>query len=131
MGNKLFGAAVAGLVALIAVLFVLVIQSWTGTLASAETAMSAHNMVAVTGRVGSDNSVLYVIDTDKKQLAVYSAFGGRRLRFIGARRIKYDFELIRYNDASAPNMSVNRLAKAYREQQNKKQDNESGERRRR
>ena len=121
MRARIFGVAVVGLIALIAVLTVLVFQTWTGSEAMAETAMSAPNMLAVTGRVGSDYSVLYVIETEKKQLAVYSARGGRGIRFIGARRIKYDFELIGYNDATPRQYSVKALATAYREQKLKEE----------
>ncbi|MHC5081162.1 MAG: hypothetical protein ACYTHN_19310 [Planctomycetota bacterium] len=130
MRDQIFGVAIVGLVALIAVLCVLVIQTWSGTTAIAETGMNAPNMVAVTGRVGSDYSVCYVIDTDKKQLAVYSAFGGRRIRFVGARRIKYDFELVAYNDATSARYSVPNMKKAWREAQNKKEDKGKGGKRR-
>lgn len=116
MHSRIFGLAVVGLVALIAVLGVLAFQAWTGSEVVAETAMNAPNMLAVTGRVGADYSVLYVIDTDKKQLAVYSAWGGRRIRFIGARRILYDFELVNYNDASPPMYQVNEMARQFRQQ---------------
>jgi hypothetical protein len=122
--------AIVGLAALVAVLCVLAIQTWTGTRAVAETAMSATNMVAVTGRVGSDYSVLYVIDTDKRQLAVYSAFGGRRIRFIGARRIKYDFELIEYNDATPRRYAVRELYRQWREAKNKEEKSGKGKDRR-
>jgi hypothetical protein len=130
MRTRIFGVAVVGLTGLIAVLGVLVIQTWSGTQAAAETAMSAPNMVAVTGRVGSDYSVLYVIDTDKKQLAVYSAFGGRRIRFIGARRIKYDFELIGYNDATPRQYAVQTLYQKWREAKNKEEERKKPDRRR-
>ena len=73
MRARIYGVAVVGLVALIAVLTVLVAQTWSGRQAVAETAMNAPNMLAVTGRVGADHSVLYVIETEKRQLAVLSS----------------------------------------------------------
>ncbi len=115
MRERIFGVAVVGLVALIAVLSVLAIQTWSGTQAEAETAMNAPNMLAVTGRVGADFSVLYVIDTDKKQMAVYTSPGGRGIQFVGARRILYDFELVSYNDGSPRQYQVQNLATKYRE----------------
>ena len=122
MGDRVYGAAVVGLVALVAILSVLVFQAWSGSHAHAETAMSATNMLAVTGRVATDTSVLYVIDTDKKQMAVYSAFGGHRVRFVGARKIKYDFELIEFNDETPQDFRVNALARKFRDAQKKDQD---------
>ncbi|MHC4598894.1 MAG: hypothetical protein ACYS47_07810 [Planctomycetota bacterium] len=129
MRARIFGVAVVGLVALIAVLTVLVAQTLMGQQAVAETAMNAPNMLAVTGRVGADHSVLYVIETEKRQLAVYTARGGRGIRFIGARRIKYDFELIGYNDATIRRYSVRELKKAFLAQKNKDEDKDRSGRR--
>ena len=122
MRARIFGVAVVGLIGLIVVLTVLVAQTWTGRTAVAETAMSAPNMLAVTGRVGADHSVLYVIETEKRQLAVYTARGGRGIRFIGARRIKYDFELIGYNDATVSKYSVKNLKKLYYSMKNREDE---------
>ena len=122
MAARIFGVAVVVLVGLIAVLTVLVAQTWSGRTAVAETAMNAPNMLAVTGRVGADHSVLYVIETDKRQLAVYTARGGRGIRFIGARRIKYDFELIGYNDATVSKYSVKNLKKLYYSMKNREDE---------
>jgi hypothetical protein len=129
MGDRVYRAAVVGLVALVAILSVLVFQAWSGSHAQAETAMNAPNMLAVTGRVATDTSVLYVIDTDKKQMAVYSAFGGRRVRFVGARKIKYDFELVEFNDETPQAFRVNALATKFREAQKKDEDKKDGDRR--
>ncbi len=61
-------------------------------------------MIAVTGVDLTGQSVLYLIDTIDKQLAVYQASGGggtnAGLRLIGARRIDLDLQLIGYRDRS-------------------------------
>jgi hypothetical protein len=65
---------------------------------------SANGVIAVTGSYGVGTSVLYVIDTNTKQMAVYEARGGsrstRRLTLVGARRIDLDLQLEGYNDDS-------------------------------
>ena len=64
----------------------------------------ANGFIAVTGSYGVGTSVLYVLDTVHKQLAVYEARGGsggsRRLVLVGARRIDLDLQLEGYNDES-------------------------------
>ena len=60
--------------------------------------------VAVTGSYGVGTSVLYLIDTVNRQLAVYEARGGsaeqRRIVLVGCRRIDLDLQLPSYNDRS-------------------------------
>jgi hypothetical protein len=67
-------------------------------------AVSANGFVAVTGSYGVGTSVLYLIDTVNRQLAVYEARGGsleqRRIVLVGARRIDLDLQLPSYNDRS-------------------------------
>jgi len=68
-------------------------------------ASSANNgFIAVTGSYGVGTSVLYLIDTNNQQLAVYEARGGsagnRRVVLVGARRIDLDLQLPSYNDRS-------------------------------
>lgn len=67
-------------------------------------AVSANGFVAVTGSYGVGTSVLYLIDTVSRQLAVYEARGGspdqRRIVLVGARRIDLDLQLRGYNDRS-------------------------------
>lgn len=68
-------------------------------------ASSANNgFIAVTGSYGVGTSVLYLIDTNSRQLAVYEARGGsagnRRVVLVGARRIDLDLQLPSYNDRS-------------------------------
>jgi hypothetical protein len=68
------------------------------------TAGGTNGFVAVTGSYGVGTSVLYVLDTESRQLAVYEARGGaaatRRLTLVGARRIDLDLQLEGYNDES-------------------------------
>lgn len=65
---------------------------------------SSDGFLAVTGSYGIGTQVLYLVDTKKRQLAVYEARGGssgsRRVALIGARRIDLDLELEGYNDNS-------------------------------
>lgn len=67
-------------------------------------AVSNNGFMAVTGSYGIGTSVLYLFDTNNKQLLVYEARGGtqsmRRLILVGARRIDLDLQLIDYNDES-------------------------------
>ena len=64
----------------------------------------ANGYLAVTGSYGVGTSVLYLIDTNTKQLAVYEARGGspsmRRIMLVAARRIDLDLQLESYNDGS-------------------------------
>ncbi|MBL8734002.1 MAG: hypothetical protein JNN13_16640 [Planctomycetes bacterium] len=65
---------------------------------------SGNGFIAVTGSYGVGTSVLYLIDTQNRQLAVYEARGGsseqRRVMLVGARRIDLDLQLHAYNDRS-------------------------------
>ncbi|MCA8975715.1 MAG: hypothetical protein KDC98_13415 [Planctomycetes bacterium] len=65
---------------------------------------SANGFVAVTGSYGVGTSVLYVLDTVGRQLAVYEARGGsteqRRVVLVGARKIDLDLQIESYNDRS-------------------------------
>ncbi len=67
-------------------------------------ASSANGFLAVTGSYGVGTSVLYVIDTVNRQLAVYEARGGtesmRRIVLVGARKMDLDLMLEGYNDDS-------------------------------
>lgn len=68
------------------------------------TSASANGFLAVTGSYGVGTSVLYLVDTENRQLAVYEARGGsaeqRRIVLVGARRIDLDLQLEGYNDRS-------------------------------
>ncbi len=65
---------------------------------------SNNGFVAVTGSYGVGTSVLYLVDTVNRQLAVYEARGGsteqRRVVLVGARKIDLDLQLQGYNDRS-------------------------------
>jgi hypothetical protein len=67
-------------------------------------AASTNGFVAVTGSYGVGTSVLYLVDTVNRQLAVYEARGGsteqRRIVLVGARKIDLDLQLQGYNDRS-------------------------------
>jgi hypothetical protein len=61
-------------------------------------------MIAVTGVDRTGASVLYLVDTEAKQLAVYQASGGTSsstgVKLIGARRLDLDLQLFGFNDKS-------------------------------
>jgi hypothetical protein len=68
------------------------------------TSDSNGQMIAVTGIDITGSSILYLIDTKGRHLAVYQANGGTEstqgLRLVGARRIDLDLELEGYFDKS-------------------------------
>ena len=68
------------------------------------TSDSNSQMIAVTGVDRTGASVLYLVDTQAKQLAVYQASGGTSsstgLKLIGARRLDLDLQLFGFNDKS-------------------------------
>ncbi len=61
-------------------------------------------MIAVTGIDMTGSSILYLVDTKGRHMAVYQASGGsdstQGLKLVGARRIDLDLELEGYNDKS-------------------------------
>src|SRR5262249_46294772 len=65
---------------------------------------AGNGFLAVTGSYGVGTSVLYLVDTVNRQLAVYEARGGsaeqRRIVFVGARKIDLDLQIEAYNDRS-------------------------------
>jgi hypothetical protein len=90
-------------------------------------------LLAATGAcgIGAEVGVLYLVDSEKKQLAVYSAFQGRDLRFVAARKIYYDLELLEANDKTQKQFSVRSLKKAFDAFQKKKGGGEEKKPRRR
>src|SRR6185369_8234715 len=68
------------------------------------TSDSNGTMIAVTGIDVTGSSILYLIDTKGRHLAVYQANGGTEstqgLKLVGARRIDLDLELEGYFDKS-------------------------------
>jgi len=63
-----------------------------------------NGIIAVTASYGVGTAVVFVIDTNEKQMAIYEARGGskggRRLYLVGARRIDLDLKLEGYHDES-------------------------------
>ena len=84
-------------------------------LPSYATSDSNGSMIAVTGIDVTGGSILYVIDTESKQLAVYQAQGGTsstmNVKFVGARNIDLDLQVDGYNDRSE--FSYKELAKQF------------------
>jgi hypothetical protein len=68
------------------------------------TADSNDQMIAVTGIDVTGSSILYVIDTQHRQLAVYQATSGSAssmgLKFIAGRNIDLDLQVYGFNDKS-------------------------------
>ena len=68
------------------------------------TADSNGSMIAVTGIDLTGSSILYLIDTERRQLAIYQASGGtdsmQGIKLVGARKIDLDLQLEGYNDKS-------------------------------
>ena len=71
------------------------------------------DIVAVTGSYGSNASVLYVIDTKSRQMAVYKSMNGQSVELVGARKIEHDLKLMSYRDKSGTAMNPARLEKEY------------------
>ncbi|MBI5363959.1 MAG: hypothetical protein HZA53_12320 [Planctomycetes bacterium] len=73
-------------------------------LPSIANADSNDQMIAVTGIDMTGSSVLYLVDTQNRQLAIYQASGGSEstqgVKLIGARRIDLDLKLYGFNDKS-------------------------------
>jgi len=64
------------------------------------TSDSNNRMVAVTGTIGSGVSVLWVIDTIDRRLAVYRCNGGKSIELVAARNIEWDFKINQFRDDS-------------------------------
>lgn len=74
------------------------------TLPAIGNADSNGTMIAVTGIDLTGSSILYLVDTERRQLAVYQASGGtdsmQGLKLVGARKIDLDLQLEGFNDKS-------------------------------
>jgi hypothetical protein len=81
------------------------------------TADSNNAMIAVTGMDITGSSILYLVDTQSRHLAIYQASGGsgstQGVKLVGARRIDLDMQLDGYNDKSE--YSVQELEKKFSE----------------
>lgn len=77
---------------------------FTTPVAAIGNADSNGQMIAVTGIDLTGSSILYLVDTQKKQLAIYQATGGTEamqgVKLVGARRIDLDLQLEGFNDRS-------------------------------
>lgn len=93
-------------------------------LPSIATADSNGKMIAVTGIDLTGYSILYLVDTENRQLAVYQATGGAEstqgIKLVGARRIDLDLKLYGFNDKSE--YSYEELEKRFAELRNKTSD---------
>lgn len=62
------------------------------------------SMIAATGVDVTGSSILYLVDTERRQLAVYQAQGGSKstmsVKFVGARNIDLDLQVNGFNDKS-------------------------------
>ena len=81
-----------------------VIQRSLPTPPAIATADSNRTMIAVTGIDLTGSSILYLVDTENRQLAVYQASGGadsmQGVKLVGARKIDLDLKLEGFNDKS-------------------------------
>lgn len=77
------------------------------TISSGGNADSNNTMIAVTGMDVTGQSVLYLVDTENHQLAVYQASGGasstQGIKLVGARNIRFDLLLDGFNDKTSDN----------------------------
>ncbi len=74
---------------------------------------SNSGMIAVTGEFGNGTSVLYVIDTKEKQLAVYKTLSGNKVEFVAARDIEFDLKMQSHNDRTDPELHPEVLKDRY------------------
>lgn len=74
------------------------------TMPAISNADSNGTMIAVTGIDLTGSSILYLVDTERRQLAVYQASGGtdsmQGIKLVGARKIDLDLQLEGFNDKS-------------------------------
>ncbi len=79
-------------------------QTQAGFYPSFATSDSDGSMIAVTGIDITGSSILYLVDTKSRQLAVYQAQGGTsstmNVKFVGGRNIDLDLQVDGYNDKS-------------------------------
>ena len=75
------------------------------------TADSNDSMIAVTGTIGSGVSVLWIVDTEQRQLACYRSKGGKSIELVAARNIEWDLKIAQFHDESL--MRPDRLKKLY------------------
>lgn len=93
------------------------------TISGGGNADSNGSMIAVTGMDVTGQSILYLIDTESKQLCIYQASGGssstQGVKLVGARRIALDLMLDGFNDKTESNgkaLSFKDLQRAFESQ---------------
>jgi hypothetical protein len=72
----------------------------TTTGPTASDSNSNNRFVAVTTPIGSGESVLFLLDSEKEQITIYQFDRNKGLRFIAARKIDYDLKINGYEDRS-------------------------------
>lgn len=100
---KNFNGQTIVLVLLVAVIAVLLNREGSTALGR-DTGDSNGHMIAVTGEFGNGTSVLYVIDTKEKHLAVYKTLSGNKVEFVAARDIEFDLKMQSHNDRTDPEL---------------------------
>jgi len=75
------------------------------------TSDSNNVMIAVTGTIGSGVSVLWIVDTEQRQLACYRSKGGKSIELVAARNIEWDLKIAQFHDESL--MRPDQLKKLY------------------
>ncbi len=93
------------------------------TISAGGNADSNGSMIAVTGMDVTGQSILYLVDTETKQLCIYQASGGssstQGVKLVGARRIELDLMLDGFNDKTESNgkaLSFKDLQRAFESQ---------------
>lgn len=61
---------------------------------------SNNRFIAVTAPIGSGESVLFLFDSKREQLAIYRYIRRKGMEFLAARRIDYDLRVTGYEDIS-------------------------------
>ena len=72
----------------------------TTTGPTASDSNSNNRFVAVTTPIGSGESALFVLDSEREQITVYRYSRNRGLKFLAARKIDYDLKIDGYEDKS-------------------------------
>lgn len=78
------------------------------------TSNSNQDMIAVTGEYGNGTSVLYLVDTKTRNLAVYKSMNGNDVQLVAARRIEYDLKIEEFHDKTNAGCRVRELETNYR-----------------
>lgn len=96
-----------------------VVQRVVPSLPAIATSDSNASMIAVTGIDLSGSSILYLVDTNARQIAIYQASGGsdsmQGIKLVGARKIDLDLQLEGFNDKSQ--FTYEALEKKFQENQ--------------